>query len=380
VAATVFCLVQYSIERRKRQVVVLFAILFVGLLTEELLLWNLLFIPGCLILLGAHRPVQRVLYALGATLAMYAVTLFVILPWVYTTFGSYGKESPILSPPTGEHPVVRMLSYLFWSDFYRSIGSVTARSLLASFGSASSSAIAVGIAATSIVTGVCLLVLNVRRRNRITWKMAAVALFGLCSFAPFGAWLLWYDGPPGVEGYASLNYYYNSPISFFVVLFVAAGFKSTEVLIDDGTSRRSALVTLVLAATLGAAIVSSGSMFLKLNDLVKFIHIGPTDTATFFNVVSEGYENPTPPLIIMTENKSRFEQMLARAQSEGKELFGGHSPRNLNAAYYDRSYFDHMPWYGPSFARFGLRYGNELCIVYFGAKPCPVSFQEATLP
>ncbi len=381
IGATVFSVAQYSIERRGGQLVLISAILLIGLLTDELLLWNVIFILWCLILLGVHRPVQRLLFALGASLAIYAVTLFLLLPWVYETFGSYGKEPPVLLPSTGEHPVVRMLSYLFLPDFYRSAGSATARSLLAAFGYASTSAIAIGIAAIFIVAGLCILMVYIRKRNQDTWKLAAVALFGLCSFASFGMWLLWYNGPPALEGYGSLNYYYNSPISFFVVLFVAAAFRSIVVSIGDGSSSRSAfLSTLVLAVFLSVAIVSSGRTFLKLNDLVRFIHLGPTDTVSFFSVVSDGYQNPSPQLIIMTDDKNRLQRMLMRAQREGKELFGDYSPASINAAYYERSYFDDMQWYGPSFAHFGQGYGHELCVAYFRMRPCPVNFQEASLP
>jgi hypothetical protein len=379
-AATVYCLARYSLERRGRQLAAISAIMFVGLVTDELMLWSIFFVPGSLVLLGTFKPARRVFYALSTAIGLYVVTLLLILPWIYATYGSYEEKLPALSPATGEHPALQMLSYLFRPDFYLSAARVTVRSVLASFGSASTSALAIGLAATAVVAGICVVAACIKHRDHSAWKLGAVGLWGLCSFAPFGTWLLWFNGPPALEGYASLTYYYNSPISLLVVLCVAAAFKGLESLIASGSSRRAAAVALALTAVLGVAIVRDIVMFCKLNDVVRFVHLGPTDTATFFNVASEGYEHPAPALIVVTGDKNRFERLIERTKRQGEDLFGRYLRSSLNAAYYDPSYFDNMAWFGPSYALFGQRYGNELCVVYFGAKPCPVTFRETALP
>ncbi len=380
IAATVFYLVKFSVEQRRRQLVVLSVLVFIGLFTDELLLWNLVFVPGCLLLVGAYKPALRLVLALVAVVAAYLVSLFLVLPWVYSTWGTYGEEPSALSAGNGEHPIVRMFSNLLLPDFYRSAAVATSRSLLAVFGSASTSSLAIGLAAAAILATLVVLIACFRYRNRDAWRLMAVALFGLCSFASFGMWLLWYNGPSVLDGFASLNYYYNSPISLFVVLFLAAIFKCIDELIEGLAVRKAVLSTLVLAACLGVTIVSSTRMFLKLNDLIRFAHLGPTDTATFFSVVAESYRYPTPPLVVATADESRFERGLARVQREGRQLFGVHLRTSVNATYYERSFYDEMPWYGPSYARFGMRYGTELCFVYFGYSPCPVVFREASPP
>ncbi len=126
-------------------------------------------------------------------------------------------------------------------------------------------------------------------------------------------------------------------------------------------------------------IVGDISMFSKLNYLVRFIHLGPTDTSTFFNVASDGFDYPYPTLKVITGNKDLFDRLFARAKRDGLALFGRYSLTDLNAAYYDKSYYyGHMQWFGSSYAKFGYGYGTELCLAFFGNHPCPVIYQENT--
>ena len=124
-----------------------------------------------------------------------------------------------------------MVPYLFSIDFY-----VVAHELLHDPSSAFgwlTNIVPVSLAGTLSRVCICALVTCVNWRHYREWKLAAVSLFGLCTFSPFGVWLLFYNGPPALEGYASLNYYYNSPISYLVIMCLAATFKVADNVMFD---------------------------------------------------------------------------------------------------------------------------------------------------
>lgn len=380
-AATVFLLAKYADSKRAAPLLALAGVLFLGLFTDELMLWNIVFIPAALFLLDAHRPLSRVAWALGGALAAYAASLLLILPWLQVTLGHSVKPTGVFAIDS-EHPIFRMFAHLLRLDFYEMAIRVTARPLLASIGYASNNTVATSLVAAGILISIGVLVMLLRFRNDRTWQLAAVSLLGWCSFASFGTWLIWFHGrPAGLEGYVAVNYYYNSPVTLFVILFGAAIFKVADRLVGDGTGGRSAIVTPVFVVVVGGAIISSLVMFTRLNDVIRFVHIGPIDTLTFFDVASDGYRVPAPALTISTGDEQRLERMLVRVRREGMQLFGGYFRDSVNAAYYDRSYFDNgMQWFGSSFVQFGAQYGKALCTTYFGDAPCPVNFQASSTP
>jgi hypothetical protein len=377
VSATLFYLVQYSIEKSPRQLVILFVIMFWGMVTDEFMLWNVVFVPAALLFLGALRSTRLVIFGLVAVAAAFAITLL-ILPLIYGTFGSYGKVPPALLPEGKSHPIVLLLSYLIEPQFYLTAANITMRSLLVNLaGTASTRGDLITVATLATLLGFIVLAVSIRHRYRPEWILGALALFGLCSFGPFGTWLTWFNGPSALSNFAAYTFYYSSPVAYFVVLCLAAVFRAMVTLFDQPAGRRAPVVAVAMAFILGTMIARDVTLFCKLNDVIRFVHIGPTDTTTFFNAVSEGYDTPTPPLIVVTGDRKRFNRLFQRAASAGGEIFGGHHPHHVKAAYYDPAYYDDMPWYGPSFATFGKRYGSAMCIAYYGTAPCPVIFSEA---
>ncbi|MGA8821148.1 MAG: hypothetical protein WB624_27980 [Xanthobacteraceae bacterium] len=369
-AASIYFATAYSLQNRIQDLVAIGVALFLGFFSDELLLWNLFFLPAYVALMGASaRTLRRLCFVLIATVGFYAVTLLFIMPWLEREFGSPSGNLP------RPHAVLLMIRYLFSGSYYFDAAWVTSRSVLASFGWATPSIVIASLAGFCVTACAAAIIAFSSWRRHHAWKLAAVSFFALCTFSPFGVWLLFYNGPPALLGYASLNYYYNSPISYLVVMCLASIFKTAEGILSIRGIRQ--YVTVTLAVVICPMIMSDVLMFSRLNYLVRFIHLGPTDTSVFFSVASNGFDYPYPPLKVVTGNKDLFGRLFARAKRDGLALFGRYSPIDLNAAYYDKSYYlGQMHWFGSSYAKFGYGYGTELCRAFFGNRPCPVIYQE----
>jgi len=350
-------------------------LLLTGFFTDELLFWMPFLVAAAFILIRQNRPLWKIMLMLTAVFAVYAVSIKMFLPPLYERFGNAGPRTiSAIHSQTGDEPAIRMLGYLSTEDFFATSLTTIVRSVLANLGILHPGSLAFGFASVSLVFAAIGIVATVRHRSKAVWQFTAIALGGLFSFSLFASWLDWYNGPHSNEDLGALTYYYHSPISLFCVLAFGSGLRLAHMWANG--HRTVYTVRIVSTVLVSAAITNNVAHFLVLNDVVRTMHLGSTDSAAFFVAARERRVQPPNSKIIVTDDPDRFNGMLARQEQQLRQLFDNDWNRTT---FYRRSddFRNDMPWYGPSYSRFGRLYGNGLCKLYFVREPCPVSYVES---
>jgi hypothetical protein len=373
-AALLLWLFRYAADPRPARLPILFLLLVTGLFTDELLLFAIGAVVVAVVLLGAQRQVVPVAATALAAAVTWALAIFIVLPIVYDAFGPGGARTVSLSE--GSDPTAwRMLSYIYSKRLYLSGIEVAARTIAACFGLYQNSAGTIALGCAVMLAAVTALIVFFRRRGEIAWKLAAIGFVGLLSFSAFGMWLHWYHQPGTLEDHVALNYYYNSPVSIFVVLLAAASFKAVQAWLSRKSPQRVWLATIAAAGVIAGAVSINITRFPQLNAVERMFQLGPTDVEATFREMNRPRSVGEPPTVIVTGGADRLEAMLLAYNTLGRKLFGdGWEESNL---YRDRALFEHtMPYFSKSYAHFGYHYGIRLCLMYFGEGPCPVTFRE----
>ncbi len=373
-AAFLWCVFRYATKPRRVRLLVLFLVLVVGLFTDELLIWATVFVVIAVWLLGAHRQAVPAGAVGLAAMATWAPAVFFVLPMIYGAFGPDGARTVSFSDTETNDPVGwRMLSYLTMRWLYTQGIDVASRTIAACLGVYENGTFTFFFGRAVMIAVLVLLFVFVRRRDTPAWKLAAIGLFGLVSFSTFGMWIHWYHGPTTLKDHVALNYYYNSPVSLFVVLLAAAAFKALQALASVRVPQRAWPATIAAAVVIAVVVGSNLTRFSQLNDLQRMFQLGPTDVEAMFRSMNRTGNGP--PSVIVTGGADRLESMLVRYHALGRKLFGdGWEQSNL---YRERSVFERtMPYFGQSYAVAGHHYGLALCALYFVHRPCPVTFRE----
>ncbi len=94
-AASIYFAALYSLKERTRDLVAIGVALFLGSFSDELLLWNLFFVPVFVALMGASaRSAKRLCFVLIATVGCYVIMLLFIMPALEREFGSPSGNVP----------------------------------------------------------------------------------------------------------------------------------------------------------------------------------------------------------------------------------------------------------------------------------------------
>jgi hypothetical protein len=370
---TIYLFSEYIVRGNRERLWLLAVSILIGFFTDELLFWTPLFIGMCV---GLIRPAlldRRCIAALSLPFVAYFLLAILILPAIYKWLGPSGARRLLLTnPSTGDQPLVRMLTYPLSTDFLISSALVCARSFAANLGVYSLSVPVISASAGALLSYATALGLFYRRRRSLIWQLGTVGLLGFVSFSVFATWLDWYNGPHSNEDLGALTYYYHSPISFFFVLMMGAGFLILAHAQRPTTIAHSVgLIVVVLAISTVAAI--NVRSFLQINDVVRIVHLGPTQSEQFFRAGARASSSATVESIT-TGDPQRMTRTAAQLDEAGYEALGPHWTTSI--LYRRREDFDNMPWYGPSYARFGRLYLAGLCTIFFGANPCPIKIEE----
>jgi hypothetical protein len=376
-AAFLLCVFRFAADPRYSRLPLLYLVLVVGVFTDELLMWATVFVAIAVFLLGAHRQSVPA-GAMGvAAMATWALAVFLVLPLIYGAFAPEGARTVSFSDvETGDPVARRMLGYLAMKWLYTQGIDVAARTIAACFGLYENNTVVFYLGRGILIAILILLVVFVRRRDTPAWKLAAVGLFGLYTFSTFGTWIHWYHGPGTLKDHVVLNYYYNSPVSLFVVLLAAAVFKSLQALVSIKAPQRAWPATVAAAVVIVAVVANNLPRFAQLNDVERMFQLGPTDVETIYRTMNQPRSGDAPPTVIVTGGADRLEAMLERYHALGRKLFGaGWETSQLNR---ERSVFEqNMPQFSSTYAYFGYHYGIRLCILHFlDDGPCPVTFRE----
>lgn len=350
-------------------------LLLMGLFTDELLFWMPFVVVAAFILIRQFRSIWRVISMLTAVFAVYAVSIKIFLPALYERFGNAGPRTiSFIHSQTGDEPVIRMLGYLPTEDFLSTSLTTLVRSVLANLGMFHPGSLAFAFASALLVFAAIGIVATVRFRSKAVWQFTAIVFLGLFSFSIFASWLDWYNGPHSNEDFGALTYYYHSPVSLFCVLAFGSGLRLVHIWANG--HRIAYTVGIVSTVLVSAVIANNVAHFLVLNDVVRTMHLGSTDSAAFFIAARDRQVQPPNSKVIVTNDSARFNDMLARQEQQMRQLFDDDWNRTT---FYRRAedFRDDMPWYGPSYARFGRLYGNGLCKLYFVREPCPASYVES---
>jgi len=350
-------------------------LLLMGLFTDELLLWMPFVVAAALILTRQFRPVSHIFLMIAAVFAIYAVSVKTLLPMLYERFGNAGPRTiAVIHSQTGDEPLFRMLGYLWTEDFHLSSFTTLVRSVLANVGMFHPGSLAFTVASMLLVFAAIGLVATVRFRSRAIWQFTTIVFVGLVSLSIFATWLDWYNGPHSNEDFGAMTYYYHSPVSLFCVLAIGSGLRLVHIW---AKGHRTAYTVGIASIILVSALISNNvAHFLVLNDVVRTMHLGSTDSAAFFIAARGRQAQPLNSKVIVVNDSERFDDMLARQEQQMRQLFDDDWNRTT---FYRRAddFRNDMPWYGPSYGRFGRLYGNGLCRLYFVREPCPVSYVES---
>jgi hypothetical protein len=363
-AYTVLWLARHANQSRALALAGIMAVIVVGDFTDELLYWNAFFVAASILILGGFGSWLRAILVIILPTLIFAFLLFIVLPYLYAHLGAHGARSFSFQNPTnGEFPAARMLSYFVAPNFYATGLIVAARSLAAHAGIVSLSWTSTCAALVLLIAAsLGLLLTRLVKGDNAACRIAALALFGFISFTAAGTWLQWFKFPDFMTNVMSLNYYYNSPASLFVAMGVGAGLCMC----------RSTVARWSVGAVVTLIVFGSVTTFQSVNEIFKFRHLGPTDTAFIFEALNAPHVTPS---IIVTANGVRFEKELWRYNELGHRLFGS-SWETLDQIYFPRQYFEQeMSWYGPTYAVFGKRYGEALCIAFIRSN-CPIQFVD----
>jgi hypothetical protein len=366
---------KYMFNGRRTTLVGLWLLLLMGMFTDEILFWLPFVVAATIILTRQLRPTRHIIWALTAVFAFYALSIKIILPPLYARFGDAGPRTiAAIHSQTGDHPITRMFGYLATSDFLWTSLTMVGRSFLANLGMFHPGSLAIAFMSMLLMVAVIGVVATLRFRDQMIWQFSAIVLFGLLSFSIFATWLDWYNFPHSNEDFGALNYYYHSPVSLFSVLAIGCGLRLVYMWANrPGVAYTVGFVSIVLVS---AAIANNVAHFLVLNDVVRTMHLGSTDSAAFFVAARNRHVQALGPKVIVTNDSNRFNDMLARQEHQLRQLFGDDWNHNN---FYRRAegFRNDMWWYGPSYGRFGRLYGNALCKLYFVRETCPVSYVES---
>lgn len=363
---------------KSRQYVALFGTalsMLIGFFTDEFLYFAPFFCMLCLWLTKREAIDWRSVAILLSPVVFYAILALFVLPHLYGWFGPNGPRPMVLTnPQTGDQPLARMLSYLWSVDFMLTALKVTARSFLAHLGIYTLAETAFMIIGSILVFATLVFVVISRAADGPEWRLLATALLGFVSFSAFSTWLDWYNGPHSNEDLGALVYYYHSPVSVFFALAVAA----LAQIIALASRKRARLWVAGLAIGCAVLAVNVGSVwaFLPLNDLVRLVHLGPTEHQRFFDIAQGTLEPPYAPFV--TGDAGRADKVAAQIQDLGHQVLGVQWEQS--SLFRQRSDFDSMPWYGPSYTQFGRLYLSGLCTLFYGAEPCPMVFVDSETP
>lgn len=364
------------IQREERRSLYFLSLSFlVGFFTDELLYFTPIFSGLCIFAIKPRFMDWRALAAHLAPFLVFVVLAFFVLPILYGWIGPHGPRIVTLTDPqTGSLPFKQMLAYLWSGDFVVTALRVTARSLAAQFGMYRFQELAFSVIGGVLVIASMALLLLQRGREDPAWRLAALALFGFVSFSAYSTWLDWYNGPHANEDYGASTYYYHSPISLFFVLMVAAAIHLTS---SRLTLKKRRWVSLVFGGC-GVAVLTVVNIhaFLPLNDIVRVVHIGPTDSEKFFRT-ADGRTGP--PTLFITGVPAQLDETFDHFSALGREVMGSHWEHS--SMYRRREDFEHMAWWdNPTYGQFARRYLGGLCVLFHGKQSCPITIMDYGMP
>jgi hypothetical protein len=298
-----YTLTRYLDSRRRRVLVALVLLLFLGTLCDEVAFW---FIPLTWAVLYTHGFARhsriRQLWVLSVPV-LFLATITLVLPPIYATFGTDGPRTAAAGDASGL--ASRMLPHLLNPDLYATMLWVTGRTVLGSLGVSQHAWPLVLLVIIGLGIGFASVLRRPWSRPRDR-SLTGIALFGLLSTSAFSVWVDWFNTPHGLEDYASYAYYYHSPIVVWVVLCLGAVWQAA------GRRFRPTVVQTAGVLVAMLLVASNIRMFSELNRAIQLVHLVPLAAEDVSTSLEES------PLVV----RPRAAELAAEFETRSRRLFG----------------------------------------------------------
>ena len=223
-----------------------------------------------------------------------------IMPLLYLHFGNDGVWSAL-----GDAKKFAVFAYLIDPEFIKAAAIQLARSIMSSVGISHHSTSTEIATLVALVAAPTIYIIN----SKVTVFKAIVgdrfvgSTFALILFSTYATLLDWYPSPYEISYLGSFNYYYHSPVSVLVLVYLTFGVESFLLI------RRQAFFVPATAII----IALNFTVFNQVNELVKMIYFHPRS----LDAISDGLRRRDMTTIVpdATDAEAQFESKL-------KALFG----------------------------------------------------------
>jgi hypothetical protein len=274
-------------------------------------------------------PARRKTVAFMALPIAFLIVTKWVLPFIYLRVSVHGAWDALADPKK-----FAIFGYLRDASFHEAAFRQLARSILSTVGVQHHTVLAEGILLLILALGViaCLLLRtgsSAERASSTEELLLVTVALGLVSH--YATLLDWYPFPHEISYLGSFNYYYHSPMSALVVLWLAALWRvlSASMLATLVVPHLRTIQIGVLAGVVAIIVLNLG-MFERVNRLAQTIHTYPFAAgmlrSTLANIVFTSRENrSTQEVVTFVTARDPLEKQFER---DLRAVFGEHWQHN----------------------------------------------------
>jgi len=267
---------RHAMNHRRNSFLGLLSVLFLSFFADEMGLVQypvlaMLFFPS---LLGSVPRWKRVAFV---TLpALFLISVAWLLPAIYAKFSMHGAWNAL-----GDTKKIAVFGYLADPFFYEAARAHISRAVLTTAGIHTHVVVSEAVALILLIAWPIVTVIarfgTAPTRYRLAASAAAVVTAGL-----YATLLDWYPFPEEISHLGSFTYYYHSPLTILVIVWLAF---SWQVLVEAYGARVNVRRIGIAVASMACAsmIVANFVMFHHVNRLVQIIHTYPFATEDLFD-------------------------------------------------------------------------------------------------